>query len=485
MSGVADVYFPCSTEAAGSVSNRIVGGICCLALALLLPCAHAQDSAGVAACQVKAEQEKSPQSYEVAKSVYEVRKLIYDQKSDEALTAAKALLQTNPSDSNVQATLGEAYYRHGDLPSAASAINQAVQLDPCNARAHFDEWQFFTLTGMRRTALQQLTLAHQLNSKDNVIDFYWQLLQKQPEVSEASRCRLVSSGTSATIPIDPRGNTPAFNYGAVLNAKVNGKSFHLLVDTGDPGITLTADEAKQAGIMPEHTYNSGSHGATGDGSISGYTGHLKTLQLGPITIADCPVNVVTSPFGGSAIGLKVFEDFLVTLDVQHARIQLSPLPPLPDTDKGGGTHDRFIAPSMSSWLHFYEPFALERIVVPVQLGTVGTYLFILDTGAPVAHIDQDAAAEVTTVTRDNVTQVIGYGGAESNVYQAERVPLRVGAISRTYAPMLAYTRAGKSEAAGLRISGNLGFDLARDTTISIDYRDLLINFQPNGRVPYP
>jgi hypothetical protein len=460
-------------------------------LPLCLPgLALAQDTSAVVACKAKASDKHPAQYYEIGKAVYDVRKLLFEQKPDEALPAAKTLLEKFPSDSNVQAVLGEVYYRRGELSLAVDAINKAILLDACNARAHYDAWQFLTLTGMRHSALQQLTLAHGLDEKDTSIDWNWKLEQKFLDPEFASNCRLVSSTTAGTIPLDPRGNSANFANGATLEVSINGKRTQLILDSGDPGITLSAEEASRAGILPERNYKTAPGGATGSGSTNGFVSHIKTLQVGPFTFENCPVDVVTDPpvrMGG--FGPKILHDFLITLDVKHARIDLSPLPPLPPSNKNQspGTsdlasqaQDRYIAPSMSTWLRFYQPFLLDRLVLPVRLGNAGQYLFILDSGAPGSHIDQDVAREVTTVTRDFQTQVAGYGGIQNEVYKAESVPLRVGNITRTYAPMLAYTRAAKSEAAGVRIAGDLGFDLVRDLVIRIDYRDLLIDLQPNG-----
>jgi hypothetical protein len=460
-----------------------------MALSPALVCA--QDTAAVAACKAKASEKHPAQYYEIGKAVYDVRHLLYEQKPDEALPAAKALLEKFPSDSNVQAALGEVYYRQGELAPSVDAINKAIQLDACNARAHYDAWQFLMLTGMRHSALQQLTLAHQIDEKDTVIDWNWKLEQEFMGPAVESTCRLVSSTTIGTIPLGSRGNSSNFANGATLEVSINGKHTQLILDTGDPAITLSAEEAARAGILPERNYKTGPGGATGSGSTNGFVSHIKTLQVGPFTFENCPVDIVTDPpvnMGG--FGLRVLSNFLITLDVKHARIDLSPLPPLPN--EGGGTQsaatspyavhaqDRYVAPSMSNWLRFYQPVLLDRLVLPVKLGNAGLYLFILDSGAPASHIDQDVAREVTTVTRDFQTRVAGYGGMQNEVYKAESVPLRVGNITRTYAPMLAYTRAAKSEDAGVRIAGDLGFDLVRDLVIRIDYRDLLIDMQPNG-----
>ena len=183
-----------------------------IALPVLFPALTlAQDISAVEACKAKASEKHSPEFYEIGKAVYDVRKLLFEQKPDEALPAAKTLLEKFSSDSNVHAALGEVYYRRGELSPAVDAINKAIQLDSCNALAHYDAWQFLILTGMRHSALQQLTLAHQLDEKDTLIDQSWKRQQELVDPELTSACRLVSPVTTGTIPLKPRGNSENFD----------------------------------------------------------------------------------------------------------------------------------------------------------------------------------------------------------------------------------------------------------------------------------
>ena len=474
---------PCSALS----SLLIFVAVACLATSYQ---AQAQGGVDLATCKAASEiptsADRSGQASEIARAVYDIREEARAAKLDDALNTAQALVQKYPSEASLQAVLGEVYYRRGELAQAVPAINRAVQLDPCYPRAHFDAWQVFELTGMRRTGQQQLDIARQLDGKDTVIDWAWEHDKGQFESGNGIECRLVGEPAIATIRLDPRKNQSNLRAGASLAVRVNGRSTQLVMDSSDPAITLSEADAKRAGIVAEHTFTSAPHAATGSSSISGYTSHIKILQIGSITLENCPVTVIVSPpVAEGGIGFEPFHDFRITIDVQHERLALGPLPPIPLSARASSgtaspTEDRIIPVEFKDWLRFYQPPTMHRALLPVKLGNAGTHLFILDTGSSTSYIDPDAAREVTHVSRDFAAKVSGYGGMENDVYNADKVQLQVGAVSRTYEPMQSWSKATKSDAAGIRVSGILGFDLVRDLIIQNDYRDLLIDLEPNG-----
>ena len=431
------------------------------------------------ACRTKP---SPPQPAEAVSAVAAIRRQIDLAQLDDASTAAHALIQQFPANAAAQAALAELDYRRGDFDHSISSINLALKLDPCDLRIHYDAFRLLDLSGKHLTAHRQLQLAHDLNTlgaspPNQHVERAW----NQDQAAAASTdCRLINSPASATLHLDPRGESQTrLVHGANLSVSLNGKSTTLVLDTGDPGITLSEAQAKRSGIVPGKSITSAAHSATGNGSVTAYDSIAKTVSIGPLTFENCRVNVVLDPpitMGG--IGPRIFHDFLITLDPTHARINLDPLPaPPPSSTPPTPFQDRYVDPSMQTWLRFDTPPDLNRIILPTRMNNAGPYLLILDTGAPRSHLDTDAAREVTKVNQDLNTRVSGYGGVENDVYSAEHVQLQFGPVSRTFNSMLTYSRTQKSQAAGVRIAGDIGWDAISDLLTQIDYRDQLINFE--------
>jgi len=109
-----------------------------------------------------------------------LKRLVADVRSgqlDEALTIANKLVAENPNDAILQAALGLVDYQRGKMADSVAAFNHAIQLDPCNARAHYFAWRFASLGGQPAAGLQQLELAHQLAPHDPIVQRTWAAVQ--------------------------------------------------------------------------------------------------------------------------------------------------------------------------------------------------------------------------------------------------------------------------------------------------------------------
>lgn len=81
------------------------------------------------------------------------------------------------AEADLEAGFGERYYHEGKMSLAIPAFNRALQLDPCNGRAHYYSWRFNVLGGHIAAARQQLDFAHELAPEDAQIQKTWAAVQ--------------------------------------------------------------------------------------------------------------------------------------------------------------------------------------------------------------------------------------------------------------------------------------------------------------------
>jgi predicted aspartyl protease len=196
------------------------------------------------------------------------------------------------------------------------------------------------------------------------------------------------------------------------------------------------------------------------------------------------------------IGADVFDKYLVTLDIPDSKMQLKPLPKRPDEATAAPKpaepeilesdsitnesvpQDRYIAPSMAEFSQIYR-FG-HMLLIPTSVGTSTPRLFLIDTGATTNLISPEAAREVTKVSGDENTRVIGLSGNVKKVYRADKAQLRFSHYRQDNQDILAFDLSSISKHTGTEVSGALGFTLLEMMKITIDYRDGLVDFQYAG-----
>jgi len=112
---------------------------------------------------------------------------------DRALLAAKQLAAEHPESSPLEAAVGMLYYEQGKNIEAVAAFNHALELDPCEDRAHYFAWRFNALGGKEATAWQELELAHNLGPKDFVVQQTWAAVQEAQKLEAQSNAVAVQT----------------------------------------------------------------------------------------------------------------------------------------------------------------------------------------------------------------------------------------------------------------------------------------------------
>ena len=233
----------------------------------------------------------------------------------------------------------------------------------------------------------------------------------------------------------------------------------------------------------------------GDSGTTGvFVTHVDDIKIGKMEFKNCMVRVLEQSGVldvDGLIGPDVFRDYLVTLDFPGREVRIGPLPKRPDDEAGETTSlatsdedsslvsmadrakDRYIAPEMKDWTPVYR--SQHFLIVPTLIGNAPLKLFLMDTGASRGMISPAAAREVTHVSNDNDSRVKGLSGKVQNVQVADKVTIAFAGVNQQLPEMQSYDMGSLSRAAGVEISGLIGFPTLRELVISIDYRDNLIH----------
>jgi len=199
------------------------------------------------------------------------------------------------------------------------------------------------------------------------------------------------------------------------------------------------------------------------------------------------------------IGLDVFRNFLVTLDIPAFEVRLGPLPKRPDEQTAQTTSlatsedqtpvsiadsakDRYIAPEMKDWTPVFR--SQHLLIFPTAIGNAPTKLFLMDTGASHSMISPAAAREVTILSSFTTQRVMGVNGEVQNMLVADKVGITFGGVHQVLNGLQSFDTSSFSKSTGVELAGIIGFPTLRELVISIDYRDNLVRFVYDPRKGY-
>lgn len=462
-----------------------------------------------------------------------VRTSLAEDKLPEALALAQRFWAQKPHDAHVLDALGEVRFRRGEVREAAIAFNESSQVNPCLGLTHYDAARFLNLSGMYASAQKELEKAHALAPEYPQITSRWRTTHAIPltpeqtlarlqerlnspgladqqkegienaikavQTRQKGTCELVGPRREVKIPILPisAGTDPlASMYESEIEVRFNGKKKHLEIDTGASGMVLSRSVAKAAGLVPELNIKAGGIGDNGE--VRAFVTHVDDIQIGGMEFRNCMVQVLEPgsvlermPDVDGLIGTDVFRDYLVTLDFPGMELRLGALPARPgdpdqqvtslNTDNAEITlasaadtvKDRFVAPEMKDWTPIFR--SGHDIILPTLIGDTPGKLFLLDSGASHGMISPEAAREVTDMTSFNTSKVEGISGQVQNMLRAYQVTVTFAGVRQLIRGLDSFDTKNISRAAGVEISGIIGFPTLRELVLTIDYRDNLIH----------
>lgn len=441
----------------------------------------------------------------------------------DALASANRAVAALPKSAQAHVLVGDAELRAGHLREAAAAYAEARSLDLCSAGAHFGNARLLLLSSMRLSALKELAFAHRLAIGDTEISEALfsllppamhakglrNLLASAPDLPPTHRQRLEQQAAllemgatchpSEMPPVAKVRLTPIFFNGVhtrdyAIRIAHDGDAINLELDSTVSGIVLMASDAKKLNVVP----------ASAGQDMAPYLGYVNSLQIGSLHYGKCAVAVVPdATLAGrySVIGTSFFQDSLIHLDWPAKEMTLSAYPGASASEAESGPIDASVPSSEKAWVHAIVDDG--RVLVPASVEKHPVGLVMLDTSWTINMLSPFAAATASLKTQPDVTvSVDGVSGPlvrifrkdgggslyQSNVLssEAKNVPIRIIGERVTMAfatteppdfPLFSFDNSQASHAAGMELSGMIGYAVLRQYFIDLDYRNGLVNLK--------
>jgi tetratricopeptide (TPR) repeat protein len=454
---------------------------------------------------------KEPSSQEARLGV--VRSLIGKNQVAEAVKEAADAIALDPHSPIAEVAAAEAAYRNADFDDMHAHTLKAKSYNRCEGRALALAAQYYSIHAYFGTAARLLADAHNLRPNDEMIRRSWiySLPRKQRETElskylgepnalseqehseltsaeehlKAHRdgeCRVTSKADNVTVPFTllyGDGDKPtAFG----LDVAFNNKKRHMQIDTGSSGITLSQSAAKSLGLVPEYKFKILGIGDEGD--IDAYLTHVANIQIGAVQVSDCMVEVLSSKAKlnvDGLIGLDVFTPWITTLDYPNQKLILTPLPPRPGdaaldaVDDERAPQDAIAPPAMKDWLHVIR--IDHQILLPAFVNQGTLHYLMADTGADLTTLSLAYAKQSGKVHFQDAQKFQGISGEVKKVYYIENAALSFGGVGLPPTDYYAFDLTNLSHASNVEISGIVGLDTLSRLTLSIDYRDDLVQMK--------
>jgi hypothetical protein len=286
-------------------------------------------------------------------------------------------------------------------------------------------------------------------------------------VAAAPHHVVADAKTSFTLPFDLVDNR------VFVEARLNGRGpFHLILDTGSGGVTISTDVAQQLGL---HVADAGEGQGVGEKTVHAGAAKIAQLQIGELTLTDVDSNVMdlsdapqvfgTKPFDG-IIGLPVFERMVVRHDYVN-RILTFAAP------------DKFDYAGSGVIVHFERPRQIP-VVAGMLDGVAGN--FGVDTGARSSLLLYGPFCQENNLQEKygaKLEGVTGWGiGGPVRSLLARASTLQIGEVSvRDLVIRLSAQKTGLTTSVAM--AGLIGPDVLSQFDVTFDYTRTRIIFEKN------
>jgi predicted aspartyl protease len=447
-----------------------------------------------------------------------VRSLIGKDQVTEARTQAKAALDAAPTSAIAEVAAGEVEFRAANFSAAQQHAIAGDIKDPCEGQLKALLAKLYTISAFYASAASALETAHRLRPDDELIRRDWieslprgprlvalqDYLADKPALSDKDlrddlsqvdilkhhhpgECHVSLKADSATIPLKyARDSFLHTNVHLGIDVFLNGNHRRLAFDTGAPGILLTAATAKSLGLAREVTSRTSGIGDSGD--IETWFTHVASVHIGDIELSDCMVQVLSAKNKSMTdidglIGIDLFRDFLITLDVSGRQLQLDPLPNRASADsKSSGVEsdddaplDAVVPPQLQNWLKFTRFGHL--MLVPSRVNDGQVHQMAIDTGVVDTTLSFTCAKEVGEIREEPRIKTSGISGTVSRVVTLDHAALQFGNARLPPLSYHAFDMTKLSHEAGAEISGLVGLSTLYSVKLTIDYRDNLMQLK--------
>ena len=420
-------------------------------------------------------------------------------KADDVKTAEESsqkALAAFPESAIIHAVRGDVYYRRGLVPQADDEYKAALKLDDKCARAWLGQGKVDAVYVRRSQSKTAIAKAHDLDPDDSDAFYEWAIRLPYPENVAALERHLAEfhndpeeerhereykdfvkalAGRRTWIPAREVERTEmkmeALTVGAHfvlrgygIRARLNDRAtVTLLVDTGSSGITITRKLAEKIGAskLAEQALE----GVGKSGPAVGYKAWVDKVVIGDLEFHDCFVQATPREIAevDGIIGMDVFSQYLVTLDLPARKLRLEPMPAR--SNDGEPAHSEAFSQAFSIG-HF--------LLLPAEVGKKASGLFVIDSGSNANTVSPELARSIPEMRAFN-SPMSGASGVVNSAFIADDAMLRFAKISRNDR-ISTLDLHSVSKDLGIEVSGQIGFSAMQDMKLTIDYRDGLVRF---------
>lgn len=447
----------------------------------------------------------------------------------EARASASKSMELGPSLSESHVALGEIYYRDGRLAESEKEFHAALKNNADEALAYFGLSRLYRAGFDEKRWKEAIEKAHTLDPQDPEIDRDWidtrpadeklRLLEalvaaggrgdriRQAEARQTlavlkdqaahpeRTCGVANGFDGGEIKLEQwlRPNVSfdardaALYPGVGVSAALNGHNLRLILASSGSGIILNEEIARK--MKMQEIARVDIEGLGDQHPPEGYTGFVESIKIGKVELKNCYLTVAEGAatetslrdFDGT-VGMGMFSEFLVGIDIPHLKLELGKLPPPPSDPSATGDaanlrgldfHEKFVPAVMKDWTPLYR--FRENLVVPVGLNRLEPKLLEISTAANGSMISVDSARQAKLAPTSEEIAASGLNGKVRRVKKTNAADLHFSGLS-TSAAFAIVDLTAHSQAFGTELSGVLGFDVLGSLDIKIDFRDGLIRF---------
>ena len=260
---------------------------------------------------------------------------------------------------------------------------------------------------------------------------------------------------------------PGRTAGVYLKVRINGgRPLRLVLDSGAEHLVVSSSLASDMALPAGQPLSLIGFG--GPAKTDGVSTVARTVEIGPLTLHDCPVDVVPYKVVAGADGvvpLVLFSDYLVRLDLPGKVLELTPY------QQGEASRERFTA-------------ALKvRAVLFVRTVLNGMHngYYLLDTGAAHNAISRTTALELGDPASQTEMRSVRGASGDSEVPQVKVVVhFRAAGHEIASDDVVLVNLDTFSRFNGVEVAGLLGYPALRAYVLTVDYRRSMVRMQAAG-----
>ncbi|REJ82735.1 MAG: hypothetical protein DWQ36_06515 [Acidobacteria bacterium] len=441
-----------------------------------------------------------------------VHGLIDSGRLDEALSAARAAIESDAGSSLRHVTLADAALALGDFNLAGQSYYQGATLPPVDGRANLGLARLFQAERRLQSAQRELRAALERRATDSRAGDLalallpadeigrWYDLEASPSellgsgvateslaelLEQRGDCSLTSPRRSYEIPLRQLRPRPGWDDRIGIEMRFGGAvEERVLLDTGASGLLISRSLAEAAGA--ERLRDTVVRGIGDEGARQAFVARVDRISAGDVVYENCLVRVVddevmTGSHGGAILGIDgLWDDFLITLDIPRLRMVLEPHPPFPALP--GGEPDRWrYERDLRSLEPGWAPVRLfgHYVILPALLDEKVETYFLLDTGAWATILSQRVADQLGVDQRESSIQIQGLSGTVEVVPEVHGdVTLMFPGVQQEHRNLKILDLDRHARGGGVGFGGIIGYSLLRFTELTIDGRRALVRIVP-------